>query len=46
MNYIAVVGCVSSEILYIDEIIAHGCNPLIINTNIKTHDLDHCNKII
>ncbi len=46
MDYIAVVECVSSGILYIDEIIAHECKPLVINTNIKTHDLDNYRKIL
>ena len=46
MDYIAVVECVSSGILYIDEIIAHGCKPLVINTNVKTHDLDNYRKML
>ncbi len=42
----AVVECVSSGTLYIDEIIAHGYKPLVINTNIKTHDLDNYRAIL
>jgi len=41
MKYMAIVECVSSGILYIDEIISHEYKPLVINTNVSTPDLDN-----
>lgn len=46
MKYMAVVECVSSGRLYIDDIISHGYKPLIINLNIHTEDMDEYRKLI
>ena len=46
MKYMAVVECVSSGRLYIDDIISHGYRPLIINLNIHTEEMDEYRKLI
>ncbi len=46
MEYMAVVECVSSGRLYIDDIISHGYRPLIINTKLKTSDLFTYREIV
>ena len=46
MKYMAVVECVSSGRLYIDDIISHGYRPLIINLNIHTEEMEEYRKLI
>ena len=46
MKYMAVVECISSGRLYIDDIISHGYRPLIINTICVAEDLLEYRKII
>ena len=46
MQYIAVVECVSSGILYIDEIISRGYRPLVVNVKECPQDLIEYRKIL
>ncbi|MBE6524599.1 MAG: ATP-grasp domain-containing protein [Thermoplasmata archaeon] len=48
MKYIAVVECVSSGILYVDEIISRGFKPLIVNVYMSefTEDLVHYREMV
>mgnify|MGYP002624348904 CR=1 FL=1 len=46
MQYMAVVECVSSGRLYIDDIISHGYRPLIVNTRANFEYLVNYRKIL
>ena len=46
MQYIVIVECVSSGILYIDEIISRGYRPLVVNTLIGMEDVIEYREII
>ncbi len=48
MQYVAVVECVSSGILYVDEIITRGFKPLVVNVNmpVVTEDLAHYREMV
>ena len=48
MRYVAVVECVSSGILYVDEIISRGFKPLVVNVWMPeaTEDLAHYREMV
>ena len=46
MQYMAIVECVSSGRLYVDEIISRGFRPLIININNRSEDIVRYREII
>ncbi len=46
MQYMVIVECISSGILYVDEIISRGYKPLVINTKNPTEDALNYRRIV
>ena len=46
MQYMVIVECVSSGILYVDEIISRGYKPLVVNTNTDTKELRNYRDLV
>ena len=46
MQYMVIVECISSGILYVDEIISRGYKPLVVNVNMDTDEINEYREII
>ena len=46
MQYMVIVECISSGILYVDEIISRGYKPLVVNVNMDTEEIKGYRELV
>ena len=46
MQYMVIVECISSGILYVDEIISRGYKPLVVNVNMDTDEIKGYRELV
>ena len=46
MQYMVIVECISSGILYVDEIISRGYKPLVVNVNMDTEEINGYRELV